>query len=459
MKTTTGGVNTVSMTTGSTFRHMICFALPLMLGNAFQQVYTLTDTAVVGRVLGVVALSALGACDLLIWTISSAIQAYTEGFSIKMAARFGADDADGFNRAVVSGAYLSVAAATILLLAMQLAIPGILTLMRVRTEVYPYALLYLRIICAGIPFVTAYNFCFSILRALGNSRIPLRVMSFSAALNILLDILFVAVLKWGIGSAALATVISQLFSAVYSLAVTRKLLQKAFAEARCDRGLARQMLKLSIPMAGQIVISSIGGLVVQAVVNRNDVAFIAGYTATYKLYGLLEVASIAYGFAVTTYTSQNVGAKQYTRIRRGLLTSECIAVVTALLFTAAIYLFGQPVISLFISGTKEEIAVAIPVGLHFLKIMGVGLPMLYTVHVMRSFVQGLGHAMFATFNSMVELIARIVVVTVGPTFIGAECVFYAEPAAWTAGSVFLAVGSLIFLRKTSCHDLTTEVKQ
>ena len=445
---TTGGVNTVSMTTGSSFRHMICFALPLMIGNAFQQVYTLTDTAVVGQVLGMAALSALGACDLLIWTISSAIQAYTEGFSIKMAARFGADDSDGFHRTVVSGAYLSAGAAVILLLAMQLTIPGILSLMHVRTEVYPYALMYLRIICAGIPFVTTYNFCFAILRALGNSKIPLRAMSISAALNILLDILFVAVLKCGIGSAALATVISQLFSAVYSLVVVSKLLRKAFAQAGYDRTMAGKMLKLSVPMAGQIVISSIGGLVVQSVVNSNDVAFIAGYTATYKLYGLLEVASIAYGFAVTTYTGQNYGAGQYARIRRGLWTSECIAIVTALAFTAAIYLFGQPVISLFVSGTEEEIAVAVSVGLRFLKIMGIGLPMLYTVHVLRSFVQGLGHAMFATLNSMVELIARIAVVTWCPAFLGAECVFFAEPAAWTAGAVFLALGSLVFLRKT-----------
>ena len=451
---TTGGVNTVSMTTGSSFRHMICFALPLMIGNAFQQVYTLTDTAVVGQVLGMAALSALGACDLLIWTISSAIQAYTEGFSIKMAARFGADDSDGFHRTVVSGAYLSAGAAVILLLAMQLTIPGILSLMHVRTEVYPYALMYLRIICAGIPFVTTYNFCFAILRALGNSKIPLRAMSISAALNILLDILFVAVLKCGIGSAALATVISQLFSAVYSLVVVSKLLRKAFAQAGYDRTMAGKMLKLSVPMAGQIVISSIGGLVVQSVVNSNDVAFIAGYTATYKLYGLLEVASIAYGFAVTTYTGQNYGAGQYARIRRGLWTSECIAIVTALVFTAAIYLFGQPVISLFVSGTEEEIAVAVSVGLRFLKIMGIGLPTLYTVHVLRSFVQGLGHAMYATLNSMVELIARIAVVTWCPAFLGAECVFFAEPAAWTAGAVFLALGSLVFLRKTRKDDLS-----
>lgn len=433
---------------------MICFALPLMIGNAFQQVYTLTDTAVVGRVLGMAALSALGACDLLIWTISSAIQAYTEGFSIKMAARFGADDSDGFHRTVVSGAYLSAGAAVILLLAMQLTIPGILSLMHVRTEVYPYALMYLRIICAGIPFVTTYNFCFAILRALGNSKIPLRAMSISAALNILLDILFVAVLKCGIGSAALATVISQLFSAVYSLVVVSKLLRKAFAQAGYDRTMAGKMLKLSVPMAGQIVISSIGGLVVQSVVNSNDVAFIAGYTATYKLYGLLEVASIAYGFAVTTYTGQNYGAGQYARIRRGLWTSECIAIVTALVFTAAIYLFGQPVISLFVSGTEEEIAVAVSVGLRFLKIMGIGLPMLYTVHVLRSFVQGLGHAMFATLNSMVELIARIAVVTWCPAFLGTECVFFAEPAAWTAGAVFLALGSLVFLRKTRKDGLS-----
>ena len=169
-----GAEETRVMTDGSPLKHIVCFAFPLMLGNICQQIYTLTDTAVVGRVLGVAALAALGACDLLVWMTGSAIQAFTEGFSIRMAACFGAGERERLHHTAATAARLSAIAAALLCALLQIASPAILHLMHVRAEVYPFALLYLRIIFAGIPFIMLYNFFFAILRALGNSRAPLR---------------------------------------------------------------------------------------------------------------------------------------------------------------------------------------------------------------------------------------------------------------------------------------------
>ncbi|MBO5556326.1 MAG: MATE family efflux transporter [Oscillospiraceae bacterium] len=440
------------MTRGSTLRCILFFAFPLMLGNAFQQIYTLTDTAVVGRVLGVTALAALGACDLLVWTVSSAIQAFTGGFSIRMANAFGAGDRARLHRTIATSAALSAIAGFGLCLLMELCAPAILHLMQVQPEVFPYALLYLRILYAGVPFVTLYNYFFAILRALGNSRDPFRAMLLSSGLNILLDLLFVAVLGLGIGSAAFATIFSQGVSALYSFRKVRRLLPEDRSHLRFDRSLVGHLLSLSGPMAGQLIISAGGGLVIQAVVNTYEVAFIAGYTATYKLFGLLEMAAISYGQAITTYTGQNLGAGQIVRIRRGLWISESVALVTALLLSLVIFLAGEPIIRLFISGTEEEIARAVPSGLTFLRLMGLWLLALYTNHLCGSFVQGLGKAVLPTVNSVCEMLTRALSVTVFRAALGPRCVFYAEPLAWITGALILGVSALLFLRRLEKVD-------
>lgn len=440
-----GAEETRVMTDGSPLKHIVCFAFPLMLGNICQQIYTLTDTAVVGRVLGVAALAALGACDLLVWMTGSAIQAFTEGFSIRMAACFGAGERERLHHTAATAARLSAIAAALLCALLQIASPAILHLMHVRAEVYPFALLYLRIIFAGIPFIMLYNFFFAILRALGNSRAPLRTMLLSASLNILLDLVFVALFNWGIGGAAAATVIAQAAAALYSFGCVRKLVPEDTSALRYNGDLVGNMLKLSIPMACQLLISATGGLVVQTVINANEVTFIAGYTATYKLYGLLEVAAISYGYAVTTYTGQNLGAGRLDRIRKGWGISEAVALATSLGFAAVIFTLGTPVVGLFISGTEAEIAASVAIGVRFLRIMGVGLPMLYTVHLSKAVVQGLGYAGLATANSVVELLTRVLTVTVFAKTLGQNCVFYAEPFAWSAGAIVLSCSAVFYL--------------
>ena len=436
-----------NMTQGSILKAILLFALPLILGSTCQQVYTLTDTAVVGRVLGVTALAALGACDLLVWTVSSALQAYTAGFSIQMAHAFGAGDRPRLHRIAATSAGLSALAGVGLCLGMELAAPFILRAMKVQGEVYPLALLYLRVLYAGIPFVTLYNYCFAILRALGNSRSPFCTMLLSAGLNIGLDLLFVAGFHWGIGGAAVATVLTQGASAVYSLVCVRRLLPDHRGELRWDGTLVRGLLGLSLPMAAQLIISALGGLVVQTVVNRYEVPFIAGYTATYKIFGLLEVAAISYGQAITSYTGQNLGARRTDRVRRGLALSAAMALVTSALFSLVIFTAGRGIIGLFISGTAEEVAQAVPSGLRFLRLMGLWLPMLYINHLMGSFVQGLGHAGITTVNSLFELATRVSTVTLFSGALGPDCVFYAEPFAWTVGSALLTAGALFYLRE------------
>ena len=445
-------VRVKNMTAGAPWRSLLPFAVPLMLGSAFQQVYTLTDTAVVGRVLGVSGLAALGACDLLTWIVSACLQAYTEGFSIRMANAFGAQDHRRLHRTMVTAAALTAIGGLLLTVLMQLAAPFILTWMEVQPDIFPLALTYLRIIYAGIPFVATYQFCFAILRALGNSRTPLRSMALSSVLNILLDLLFVAVFHLGIGGAAFATILSQAVSAGYSLVHAKPLLPLGDFRTHLDFSLTRGMLGLSLPMAGQILISSIGGLVVQTVVNGFSVSFIAGYTATYKLYGLVEMAAIAYGYAVTTYTSQNLGARQISRIRQGLFDAVKIALATALLVSGAMLLWGEPLVGLFISGEAAEVATSVSVGYEFLCVMSYGLPALYLLHIFQACLQGLGRAVFATVNSFCELAIRASVVLYFSDLWGSSRVFWAEPVTWSISMLILG-GSLFYTMRGKKFDL------
>lgn len=206
-----------SMTQGRPAKLIFTFAIPLMLGNVCQQLYTVVDTAIVGQALGVNALAALGAADWLNWLVLGVIQGFAQGFSIHMAQRFGANDEEGLNRSI--GATISIAAvfSVLLLIVSQATMDPILRAMNTPEEVIGGAFTYLRIMFAGIPIIMAYNVLASILRALGDSRTPLYAMLIASVLNIALDLLFVMVFHWGIAGAVIATVIAQLFAALYCL--------------------------------------------------------------------------------------------------------------------------------------------------------------------------------------------------------------------------------------------------
>ena len=204
-----------SMTEASPTRLLITFALPLMVGNVFQQLYTVVDTAVVGQVVGVSALAALGAADWLNWMILGIIQGLTQGFAILMAQHFGAKDHRELSRSVGASVTLCLAFTVLLMAASQLAARPVMTLLNTPDDILPGAMLYLRIVFGGIPAIMAYNLLASILRALGDSKTPLYAVVMAALLNVGLDFLFVMGFHWGIAGAAIATVISQAASAVY----------------------------------------------------------------------------------------------------------------------------------------------------------------------------------------------------------------------------------------------------
>lgn len=438
-----------SMTQGRPAKLIFTFAIPLMLGNVCQQLYTVVDTAIVGQALGVNALAALGAADWLNWLVLGVIQGFAQGFSIHMAQRFGANDEEGLNRSI--GATISIAAvfSVLLLIVSQATMDPILRAMNTPEEVIGGAFTYLRIMFAGIPIIMAYNVLASILRALGDSRTPLYAMLIASVLNIALDLLFVMVFHWGIAGAVIATVIAQLFAALYCLRAVLRIriirLKKAYFLP--DPVLARRLLGLGLPVAAQNMIIAIGGMVVQSVVNRYGVLFVAGFTATNKLYGILEIAATSFGYAVTTYVGQNLGAGLLGRIRKGMHSATWIALLTSAVITAAVLLLGRFMVALFISGTPEEVALSTDVAVHYLNIMSICLSVLYMLHIYRSALMGLGDTVMPMASGIVEFVMRIGVALILPGLMGQEGIFYAEVVAWAGAAILLVATYFVRMKK------------
>lgn len=253
-------------------------------------------------------------------------------------------------------------------------------------------MVYLRISFLGIPVITGYNLFAAILRALGDGQTPLRAMAVASIVNVLLDLLFVTVFGWGIAGAAIATVTAQLCSCILCFNRVRKIeiLALARSDFRLDGRLSKGMFILSMPMALQNLLIAGGGMIVQSVVNRYGMVFIAGFTAGSKLHGVLEIATSSYGFAMTTYVGQNLGAGRMDRIHKGVRSALVAAVATSAVIAVTMLLSGRLVLSGFVSGTEQEIAETISVAYRYLTIMCVCLPVLYVLYIIRSSLQGMG---------------------------------------------------------------------
>ena len=417
------------MTSGSPGRLIILFAIPLMLGNICQQLYTMVDTMVVGQVVGVEALAALGAVDFLMWVVTGISTGLTQGFSIQLSQYYGAKDFENLRKSLAHSYRLTAFIAAGVLILSQSFASLVLTGLHTPSNIIGMSLLYLRIIFCGIPATAAYNMFASALRAMGNSKTPLTSMIIASVLNVSLDILFVAGFGWGVAGAAIATVIAQSFSAVYCFLILRRIdiVHLTRADFMPASGMNARLMKLGIPVVFQNIIIGVGGLVVQYVINGYGFLFVAGFTATNKLYGLLEMAAISYGYAIVTYVGQNLGAEKIDRIRKGVRSSMLL--------------------SLFISGEPQQTQQVLAIAFKYLSIMAAMLWVLYFLYVYRSALQGLGDTLMPMVSGMAEFVMRISAALILPHFIGQDGIFFAEIAAWSGATVILCISYYVRMHK------------
>lgn len=432
----------LNMTGGNPMKLLFFFSLPLMFGNVFQQLYTVVDTAIVGQGVGVKALAALGTVDWLNWLFLGIAQGFTGGFSVRIAQKFGQNDHRGMQKAAGQSALLSVFIAVACVVLGQLLLPVFLMLLQVPADLQPMGALYMRIMLAGFPAVMFFNYCSSLLRAVGNSKTPLYAMIAASVTNIVLDCVAVFVLHKGIAGAAVATVISQVLSGLICAWKVLKTPELHFGAKDWQpvAVLCKDLFLIGSPVAAKNIIIALGGMVVQSIVNGFTLSFIAGFTATNKLYGLLEIAATSYGYAVTTFVGQNYGAMALDRVKKGMRAATILAVGTSLVIAAVMLLFGRQITMIFIS--REDPLLAQEAGniaYWYLCAMSVSLPILYLLYVYQSGLQGMGNTVVPMISGLLEFCLRVSLSAV-VAFTGFQYgIFGAEVSAWWGAAIFLTI--------------------
>ncbi len=440
---------TKDMTTGKIVPMLIAFALPIMGGNLFQQLYTVVDTMIVGRFLGVSALAAVGSGGWMTWLLLGAIMGMNEGFANPAAQAFGAGDKERVRKTMANSFVLSAIISVVLMVTGQLVMIPMMKLLNIPAEIFDMALIYLRIYYFGAPVMMAYNFAACHLRALGNSKDPVVAVVIASIANIILDILFVGPLGMGVAGAVIATVVAQVFAAIYSFTCLFKIDFVRFTKEdfALQRDLCGKLLYMGLPMAFQNVVVSVGGIILQLVVNLYGIAFIAGWTATSRLYGLLEIVGLSLAYALTTFVGQNRGAGKIDRAREGIRKAMILALGASVIMAVLFILFGKYVLMLFISGTPQEVEATMNVAYRYLATMSACLPTLYCLHVIKCALVGLGNSTCPMWSGVAELVMRVSGAFVLPYLWGENALFFAEPLAWIGADIVMLIGYVLYIRK------------
>lgn len=446
------------MTVGSPTRLILTFAFPMIISNIGQQLYSIVDTAIVGRGVGVSALAAVGSTTWIYGIILWSIMALTSGFSTYVSRYFGMGNKDLINRTLASSAVLSLIIGVIFtLLGLVFSLP-VLKLLKTPSDIIEDAALYLYVMVLGTLPVMGYNLTSSILRAFGDGKSPLIAMIIAAVLNVGLDVLLVIVFPFGVLGAALATVISQLVSFVYCLFEIKKI---EYVDLKKEHflgngALSLELLRFSMPLSLQNAILSAGGLVLQSAVNLEGSIFIAGYTATNRLYGMFECTAIALGHSITTFISQNFGIKDYKRVKKGFKVSFYILVVFSVIVMLLMFLCGKPLLKLFIAPDEVGASESLAIAYKYLCIMLFSLVILYLIYLYRCTLQAIGISLWSMLSGFAEFAARVIFATTIYNAFGAVSIYFVEPAAWLAALLLVIFPCYHHLKKLKDYSLTSD---
>lgn len=433
-------MSTKELTTGNPFKLILLFTFPIFLGNMFQQFYSLTDALIVGRVIGLDALAAVGASQPMIFLVISFIFASTQGFSVVTAQKFGARDYDGVKKSAAASFILS-AILTIIMTALSAPFTRqMLVLLNTPPDILQQTESYLFIMFAGIIATIFYNVTSNLIRALGDSKTPLYFLIFSAFMNIFMDLLFIVKFGWKIEGAALATVFAQGISTVFCLVymyLKFPLLRLKRKDWKVSFDFLYEHLRVGIPMGFQMSVLTIGIIAMQYVLNGLGSTAVAAFTTAMRVDQLVCQTLLALGTAVATYTAQNYGANKMSRIRKGARASVLIALIISIVCVFILFFFGKYMIALFMSVPNEEV---IRLGMQYLYVVMVFFFFLGVLLIYRNILQGMGNVMAPLLSGIAELIMRtLAAFTLGKSM-GYLGICLASPAAWVAAAIVLYIG-------------------
>lgn len=436
-----------SLTQGKPYRQIISFTIPLLLGNLFQQFYSMVDAFIVSRTLGVEALAGVSSTDGIFQLIIGFAQGLTIGLSIAISQSLGAKDYEKLKKQYVHNLIISVTTAVLLTVIGLACTKPALEALQTPEEIIPFAADYLHMLFAGIIATILFNLFSNTMRALGDSKTPLVYLVVSCALNIVLDYILILWTPLGVAGAALATILAQGLSAILCLVTIIKRF-KILSLKSYKGGFSFDVLlsnsKLGFPMAFQLSIIAIGYIAIQFSINRMGTIAVASAAVGKKIDDIAVEPLRSFGMTMTTYSAQNYGAKLYKRISDG--AKQCILICSgmAIILGLVMFFFGRELTALFVGYAETEI---LNLSHRFLTIHGSLYLVLVFLFTYRYTLQGIGKTGIPTFAGIMELVLRLVsAIYVIPTFafIG---VSLSAPISWMAGLIPCAIAYLFAMRQ------------
>lgn len=430
---------TRDMTSGNPVKLILLFSIPLLIGNIFQQFYSMVDTVIVGRYIGVEALAAVGTTGSMSFLINGFVIGLTSGFSVLVSQKFGAKDEKGLKKAVSSALILSLIATVLVTVISILSAKPILNLMNTPENIIDYAYSYIAIIYGGTIATVVYNIISSILRALGDSKTPLYFLIIASLLNVILDILFIVKFSMGVSGAAWATIISQGFSGVLCIVYTYKkytLLRLKKDDFKVKARVYKKHLKIGIPMALQFSITATGIMIVQSALNVFGSTAIAAYTAATKVLQIVMQPAVTFGVTMATYCGQNLGAGNYKRIKEGVKKCTQISIITSIIAGLILVFGGKFFVRLFIENPDASILAYAQECFNYSATFFIPLGLIF---IYRNALQGMGESFVPMMAGALELTARAIVAFTLPKILEYTGICLADPIAWLAASIPLGI--------------------
>ena len=442
---------TNDMTTGNPVKLILLFSIPLLIGNIFQQFYSMVDTIIVGKYLGVSALASVGSTGSINFMIIGFCMGVCNGFAIPVAQKFGAGNFKKLRKYVFNSGFLAIVFSVVMTLIVCVFCRQILIAMRTPEDIIQGAYSYIYVIFLGIPATYLYNLLSGIIRSLGDSKTPLFFLIISSIINIILDLFLIIYMHMGVAGAAWATVIAQAVSGILCLIYMRKkysVLKFESDELKIDGYCIRRLCYMGVPMGLQYSITAIGSVILQAAVNGLGSIIVAAVTAAGKISMFLCCPFDALGSTMATYTGQNIGAGKLERISEGIKKSMIIGSVYSIVALMISVFFGKSLALLFVN--ENEIEILAKVSENLIIVAAFYIP-LCIVNVVRFTIQGMGYSTFAILAGVCEMIARALCGFILVPIFGYVAVCLASPIAWIFADAFLIPAYKYVINKSKCE--------
>jgi len=437
----------LDMTKGIPAKLIARFIIPIIIGNIFQQLYNMADTIIVGRFIGVEALAAVGVTGSVVFLILGFTQGLTTGFTVMTAQRFGAGDREGMKKSIGSAMILSLFVTVIMTAVSMAGIDTLLKWMNTPEDIFEMSRRYIMVICAGICCNVLYNLQASILRAIGNSVVPLVLLFISSVVNIVLDYVLIVYGNMGVEGAAVATVVSQGLSGILCLIYIVKAVPALHVNRshfKLEQQCVKNQLSVGIPMALQFSITAVGTILVQSALNLLGSMAVASYSVSCKVEQLVTQPFAAMGVTMATYCAQNRGINDLDRVRRGVKAANVMSAVYAVAIYGIIYVALPYIIPLFASEDIETITEYAKI---YIGVCGAFFIPLGMIFIFRNALQGCGFGFMPMMGGVVELASRSVLAFVAARMLSYTGVCLANVSAWLTAGVFLWMAYHVLMKR------------